>query len=135
MNNIVDEELNEALEYLAESYYPEHEYGNSHADSNKELVAEALAKVKQVFKDTGYLYLPTVKPGDFILIDGGEVILNGDGTMTKVRRMTGQEWYDRFEKEMCYSHVDTQTYAPKEITYLGVLKAARRAAGLKDTEE
>lgn len=41
-----DEKAKEILEYLAESYYPEHEYGDMQKGENAERIDEALAAIK-----------------------------------------------------------------------------------------
>lgn len=96
-----------------------------------------LEDVKTAFEEEGYLHLPSVKRGDFITVNGETVILNGDGTMTKVVRMTGQEFYDRFEKEWISQPIilnSGSTETPEDwIARIDqrVKDSVKKAAGLK----
>jgi hypothetical protein len=94
----IDEKLREILDYMGESFYPEHEYGASHAVQNKEYLEEALAQIKQVFADEGYVFLTTVQQdlkGQPGTLEGVTIhSINGISNI-----MTGQEWYDRFFAE------------------------------------
>jgi hypothetical protein len=93
---------------------------------------ETIEEIKQAFADAGYIQLPNLKPGDYITINAGTVMINRDGTMTPVTRMTGQEWFDRFEKEL-----RGFTFADNHDSRESVnqcWEAAKRAAGLDDTQ-
>lgn len=46
---MLDDKLREIVDYCAESYYPEHEYGDSHREQNKEYLEEALEQIKQLY--------------------------------------------------------------------------------------
>jgi hypothetical protein len=43
------EKLAEILDYCAEMYYPQHEYGDIHKEQNKEYLEEATAKAIEAF--------------------------------------------------------------------------------------
>lgn len=89
-------------------------------------------KFKQAFVDDGWVRL-NVKPGDFITVNAGTVVLNGDGTITPVVRMTGQEFYDRFVE----AYPAWQGFISKDYndgfanSRMGALEAAKRAAGIE----
>lgn len=90
----LDEKL---LEVIEDNQYIDGEFLKYASEEAKQ---EAVARIRQAFVDAGWLHIPNLKTGDFITVNGGTVILNGDGTMTRVIRLTGQEWYDRFEKKL-----------------------------------
>lgn len=48
MSNL-DDKLREIVHYCAESYYPEHEYGDNHRKQNKEYLEEAVSQIKELY--------------------------------------------------------------------------------------
>lgn len=78
-------------------------------------------EIKQAFAEAGYVndvYRKTIN--DAFL----------DGVKSEAGLMTGQEWYDRFEKEYTGLLSPGQMHAD-DLTEEDVLKAAKRAAGLE----
>ncbi len=49
--NSFDDKLSEIVDYCAESYYPEHEYGDSHKEQNQEYLREAIEQIKQAIRE------------------------------------------------------------------------------------
>lgn len=111
--NNLDDKLREIIGYCAESYYPEHEYGNTHKEQNQKYLEEAVGRIIQVFQDYGVP--PKVSDGTLYPL----LLKEKNGWMT------GQEWYNRF------------VYEAKHTGYfnedLSLCIAAKRASGI-DTE-
>ena len=47
----LDDKLREIIDYCAESYYPEHEYGTSHKEQNQKYLEEAVEAIKKLYQD------------------------------------------------------------------------------------
>jgi hypothetical protein len=78
---------------------------------------EIINKTKQAFREAGYIHSPLVKL-QFKRIESGEL-------------MTGQEFYDRFEKELPHHPNGEVDDDRGYLTTSEVFRAARRAAGLE----
>lgn len=80
----------------------------------------AIAQIKQAFADAGWLNTNQT---------------NAMMTLAAQfsNRMTGQEWYERFEKEMHF-HIAAKDLdrGYEVLDRMAILKAARRAAGIED---
>lgn len=55
-----------------------------------------------------------------------------DGTFTSVLTMTGQEWYNRFERETIRLHQNKHKKPFEDFSYPEMLLIAKRAAGLTE---
>lgn len=90
--------------------------------------ATSLQSIKQALTDEGYIKLPyAVKDKDNnIYIGSGKAF-----TTDHKELMTGQEWYERFEKEL--PDTELKAYLPSaDIAYKRskVMEVAKRAAGI-----
>lgn len=88
--------------------------------------------VKQVFADAGYL--PHVDAGKHVKVGDKLYITNGVDPLVKVdlaKYTSGQEWYDRFEKELDKSPQVDHLMCGRVICADHALIAARRASGLE----
>lgn len=83
---------------------------------------DVIAEIKQAFAEAGYLESPITPDTKSIY---APTITNEHRTF-----MTGQEWYNRFEKEYDAIDPDWEVPIPSET-----LAAAKRAAGLTDEPE
>lgn len=84
--------------------------------------------IKQAFVDAGYVQIPNLKPGDYIGINQGEIRLNGDGTVTPVKRMTGQEWHNKFIAEL---HMASGSDTTRQFSLYAIKKIVEKAAGIE----
>jgi len=89
---------------------------------------QAVRAIKEAFADEGYIQIPSVT----------EVVDDDKGTHLEVRGvrvMTGQEWYDRFEKEASSNNFDEIASGRMRQVFINLnnayLEAAKKAAGLK----
>lgn len=96
----LDKKLDEVLDYMGSSYYPGHEYPDNYEPQNEELRKEAISKIIQAFNNDGWL--------DTKQLGGLKSVNIATPTGERVDFMTGQEWYDKFEKEfdrnIVYNH-------------------------------
>jgi len=101
----------------------------------REIVADmpypdaAVETIKQAFTDSGYL--------NSVRMNGKTIVMNGKDPLGQVvywpdKAMTGQEWYDRFEKELEHKVIGVG-YGGQDALYVFnyVVGAAKKAAGLK----
>jgi hypothetical protein len=51
MKDTLRDKIAEIVDYCSESYYPEHEYGNTWADRNKEYLAEAVDQILSLIEE------------------------------------------------------------------------------------
>jgi hypothetical protein len=91
------------------------------------LTDEAIAQIKQVFADEHYVQVVDNPHG----IKHVHVANFGVGKLDKL--MTGQEWYDRFAKEL---DLNTEYYRKftdetKKFELAHILQAAKRAASIE----
>lgn len=123
MSNL-DDELRE-IKASGKLYSP-----NGGLDKYLELDDKTIAQIKQAFADEGYIQPETLK--------------KGIGIMDAQGYKSGQEWYDRFEKELLKEFTKkppkntmvlpgwTKEDAKNLWVAMGIDAAARKAAGLKD---
>lgn len=117
MEDKLDEKLKETLHRLASSFY----YEGSSAEWFDKEVPEWSAKLKQAFKDAGYVQIPNVvrQQDSSLTVNGKEV-------------MTGQEWYTYLEDLAecdCESHINQ--VCDKCQIIKPFLHTARKASGLE----
>lgn len=108
----LDDKLSEILEDVSDFSHD----GEYIGDKN------VVAQIKQAFADTGY-----IRPGRHETVNQRlrEKVVNGE-------LMTGQGWYDRFQKDLIYQLGTTgQLHARDSAMMELVLKAAKRAAGIE----
>lgn len=117
------DEMKATLPGIADPLYAE----KVMADIRDKHKKQTIEGVKQVFVDAGWMPL-NAKEGDYIQVNRKEYQLDG-GNITEIERMTGQEFYDRFEKEMSRLHADGSEGVRKEWNY--TLQAAKKAAGIE----
>lgn len=91
---------------------------------------DVIAQIKQAFVQAGYIKL-SVKPGDFITVNAGTAKLNGDGTVTEVKRMTGAAWYQNLEAAINQAGI---TFQPGD-SGSRVVYEALKLTGLNQTKE
>lgn len=128
----LDKNLDVFLERIGERFYWD-EY-NDPDEVRRDEFPEWRRQIKQAFKDEGW-----IAPEDFAPDDSTEIAEYGDVQPRPLNRadffkfstdyrplMTGQEWYDRFEKEMT-AYTASHDQPMKEEA----LKAAKKAAGLE----
>jgi len=138
--NDLDEKLNEILEVVSalssdHGYYP-HEGKTVPAAQN---IDEALAQIKQAFKEAGYILpgetlyaMPKGKDLARELAGLEQIVDDGVETMELAPpMMTGQEWCDRFQTTL----YNTPGFYPADVGSVDwdsgdVIKAAKKAAGL-----
>lgn len=93
---------------------------------------ECIPAIKQAFADAGYhdtdLEQMVEYENNGYSMSGKDAVQSYD--LTDRNRMTGQEWYDRFEELMRVPHIKVRKDGL--VRYLGVLELAKRAAGLDD---
>jgi hypothetical protein len=100
------------------------------------LTDDAIAQIDAVYREAGYA--KTLKLG------GKTIVLNGKDNIGYVvyypeERMTGQEWYERFEKELNelgnYGSTSVKVYPSGLFWHRAdmVNTAAKRAAGLEQS--
>ena len=66
------------------------------ADRANELaIAETIAQIKQAFADEGWIKIPQI-----VEVEGKLETQHNFVDINNMRYMTGQEWYDRFEREL-----------------------------------
>lgn len=95
--------------------------GGEHGD-----IEEDIAHIKQAFKDAGWLYVPPLKASKgYVIKKGGEAV-----TIKPSEVMTGQEWYERFERELG-KEVDHLMCGERLVCSGHVTKAAKKAAGIE----
>lgn len=120
--NSLEEKLREIVDYCAESYYPEHEYGGVHRDRNQEYCKDAVKQIIQAFKDDGWVK-PNRQPG----VHGVRIV------EVPTVFMTGQEWYSRFEKELDLpSREEDLSNTTVLLYHPEVIRAAKRASGVEE---
>ena len=130
----IDDKLREVIRYIA----------NEDGYVEPEDLDNAIAQIKQVFADEGYL--PHVDCGKHVKVGDKLYITNGNDPLVKLdlaKYMTGREWYDRFEKEagscthyirsLFASHVETASKADEREMFVkqDILQAAKKAAGVE----
>ena len=95
---------------------PMHEYPDqpSYTDQNKVTLDESVAAIKQAFADEGYRH--NLAAGYWSKEAEGKGL------------MTGQEWYNRFEKEL--PRLESTIASIPIDAYHKIHKAAKKAAGL-----
>lgn len=122
----LDDKLREIL--LAPYKYPKGDGATMFDDKGDIPILDTqIAQIKQAFAEAGYIShnskIYWAKHDDKMYI------VNGSDPIKRVSLstlMTGQEWYDRFEKQVRKSpDVDDWHY-----THLEVLEAAKKASGL-----
>jgi hypothetical protein len=135
-------ELDEKLKEIAQELYQ-----NGGADAVMEEihanhVAEAISQIKQAFKEAGWKQVGIV--GNVIekVADRHEYV--GANGRPNIPIMTGQEWYDRFKKELesvelpsmpsvlnAYGDELDKGRWRATTTAVEIMKAAKKAAGLE----
>jgi hypothetical protein len=118
MSDVLDEKLDEILDYMGSSYYPSHEYPESYEPQNIELRKEAIPQIQQAFIYAGWHKECPPRVLDATLYP--LIWAKGHGYMT------GQEWFDRFMAEIGQPNYEDIAWSANKITH-----AARRAAGIK----
>lgn len=112
MSNTIDDKL---IFLLTQFVKPENK-GHRYSD--------AVKQIKEAFAEEGYVHLPQGYVGK---LEGVEIMhINGKQVMT------GQEWYERFEKQYHMS-ADWIAGDPEmgDDAELDVLNAAKRASGIQ----
>ncbi len=94
-----------------------------------------IAQVKQAFTNEGYL--PHVEAGKHVKVGDKLYITNGTDPLVQVdlaEFMTGQEWYERFKKEVSKPSIEGTIYqVVHELRdQKQYLEAAKRASGLDE---
>lgn len=100
------------------------------ADGSESHITEAVEKLKQAFTEAGY----TKSIGKLVEDDVRQAFqLLRDGA---IKMMTGQEWYDRFEKELFVNipTIEPTVIAAEFVSRAEVLRAAKRAANITKEE-
>lgn len=85
--------------------------------------------IKQAFADEGYL--PHLDSGKHVKVDDKLYITNGSDPVVRIdltRYVTGQEWFDKFQKELAET---TKHWVFESFDRERVLEAARKASGAK----
>lgn len=123
---MIDKKLHDILDYLAESYRPEHEYNADTTGHNETLRNEAVAEIRQCFLEEGWqpVATPVLSSEDNV----NNYYFDRTDKSWKVvpdKLMAGKEWLDRFTKEC-------EKLGDKPIRAKYVIEAARRASGIKE---
>lgn len=114
-----DEKLRDTLNKLAIHI----DRGDSAAAYNyMDEINEAIAQIEQIFADEGWLPIKP-SPSDSFTIKA---------LPTHANLMTGQEWYDRFEKHYKDLAIYPEPNPLKLVMESQAIRAAKRAAGLSD---
>lgn len=129
----LDKKLEEALQPWIDEI--QSEYGTGINDDKKpQFIAFANAKlqIKQAFIDAGWREEHYVGPDSLLpLVEYSREQLEAISKEWSKPRMTGQEWYDRFERNLKY---DTKSYS-RQCEDCGAPhnweEAAKKAAGIE----
>lgn len=100
-------------------------------------IQKAIGEIEQAFKDAGW-----IKPGEYYAEVHGPIKIEGPIKPVTpeefvVPRMTGQEWFDRFEAEVNRTVAEADPQPSNDVakrlqlTQQGCLEAAKRVAGLQ----
>lgn len=105
-----------------------------HADLKSDLIDSMVASIKQAFTNEGWveLRLAEVRPWKETVKNLNE-LTGSDVSLTEAYKqnlMTGQEWYDRFEREIGEWGLGAYSVEYRRVKLDSVLEAAKKAAGL-----
>jgi hypothetical protein len=133
--NYIDHKLRLALEDFANKRHVD----LSVDKSTEKTYQEATEQIINIFKDFGFEQPVDLVEKGLILQSGVDNSFYFAGNMHVFKEanglMTAQEFFDRFTLEGVKAFTEPEPpYAPLAITWPNVLKVAKRASGLDDTQ-
>ena len=115
----IDEKLKEIVWGASSISAGMDDFGALEKSEQEQQVDETVAQIKQVFADEGYIKIPQIRE-----IKGKTETQHNLVDINNMGYMTGQDWYERFEKEL------NMTNALYGKDGERALKIAEKASGL-----